>query len=342
VKEAERLRQELADRKTRTVQRTAGIDFPCSGRKSKQLLVARQLTKAFGPKPILTGMNLTLTAGMRLGLLGPNGSGKTTLLGLLAGTVAPDGGELERAEALQVVSFDQHRAALDPTLSLRRALAPEGDMVSYRDRPIHVVSWAKRFLFRTDQLEMPVSRLSGGEQARLRIAQLMLHPADLLLLDEPTTDLDIATVEVLEDSLVDFPGAVVLVTHDRLLLTRVVTRILALDGTGQSVCFADYAQWEAARKREAPESHSTAPKPLRRDAQRGTRLSALEKREWEQMEQQIEAAEALLAACQRALDDPAIASDPVAVRERYDARETTRIAVETLYARWATLEEKQR
>jgi len=342
VKEAGRLRQELDDLKTRTVQRTAGIDFTYSDRQSKKLLVARQLTKAFGLRPILNGMDLTLTAGMRLGLLGPNGSGKTTLLRLLAGLAAPDGGEIERAADLHVVYFDQDRAALDPDLSVRRALVPEGDMVLYRGHPLHVASWAKRFLFRPDQLETPVHRLSGGEQARLLIAHLMLQPADLLMLDEPTNDLDIPTLEVLEESLVDFPGALVLVTHDRFLMDRVSTLILALDGAGQGMFFADYAQWEAAWKSDRPEPRSAAPKPSRRDAHRGTRLSALEKREWEQMEQKILAAEEVLAARQRALDDPAVAADPVAVQARYEAREAARTAVATLYARWAVLEEKQR
>ena len=342
IKEAERLSQDLEDLKTRTVQRTAGIEFTSSDRQSKKLLVARQLTKVFGPKPTLKGIDLTLTAGMRLGLLGPNGSGKTTLLRLLAGITTPDGGELERAEDLRVVYFEQNRAALDPDLSVRRTLVPDGDMVSYRGRSIHVASWAKRLLFPADQLETPVHRLSGGEQARLLIARLMLQPADLLLLDEPTNDLDIPTLEVLEESLVDFPGTLVLVTHDRLLLERVSTLILALDGTGPGVFFADYAQWEAARKRETPEPRSSTPKPPRRDAQRGTRRSYLEQREWEQMEQKILAAEEVLAASQRALEDPAVASDPVAVRECYKAWEAARIAVETLYARWAELEEKQR
>src|SRR3989475_1279833 len=218
AKEAERLRQGLEDLKTRTVQQTAGIDFTHSDRKSKKLLVARRLTKAFGPKPILNGVDLILTAGMRLGLLGPNGSGKTTLLRLLARMAEPDSGGIEWAEDLQIVYFDQNRAALDPDLSVRRVLAPEGDTIIYRGQPIHVVSWAKRFLFRADQLETPVLRLSGGEQARLLIAHHMLQPADLLLLDEPTNDLDIPTLEVLEESLMDFPSALVLITHDRFLL----------------------------------------------------------------------------------------------------------------------------
>ena len=183
--------------------------------------------------------------GTHVGLIGPNGSGKTTLLDLLAGALAPDAGEIERAEGLRLVRFDQHRASLDPGQSLRRALSPEGDTVVFQGRSIHVASWAKRFLFRPEQLELPVGRLSGGEQARILIARLMREPADLLILDEPTNDLDIPTLEVLEDSLAEFAGGLVLVTHDRFMLERVSNVIVALDGEGGAETFADYAQWEA-------------------------------------------------------------------------------------------------
>jgi ATP-binding cassette subfamily F protein uup len=285
-------------------------------------------------------VDLTLTPGTRLGLLGPNGSGKTTLLRLLIGMVEPDEGEIERAEDLRMVYFDQSRETLDQSLSLKQALVPEGETVIYRGRPVHVVSWAKRFLFRPDQLELPLHRLSGGEQARVLIARLMLQPADVLILDEPTNDLDIPTLEVLEESLVDFPGALVLVTHDRFLLDRVSTILLALDGTGQSVFFADYAQWEASRSSVASETPPPPPKPPPRESQRTPRLSSREKRELAQMEQQIMEAEAMVVARQQALDEPTVASDPAAVQERYDALTTARAAVDALYARWAELEAK--
>ena len=340
IKEASRRIQELEDIKTRTRHGTAEIDFTSSDRQSKKLLVARHLTKSFDQQLILNGVDLTLTPGTRLGLLGPNGSGKTTLLRLLIGMTAPDSGEIERAEDLRIVYFDQSRETLDQSLSLKRALVPEGETVIYRGRPIHVVSWAKRFLFRPDQLELPLHRLSGGEQARVLIARLMLQPTDVLILDEPTNDLDIPTLEVLEESLVDFPGGLVLVTHDRFLLDRVSTILLALDETGRGVFFADYAQWEAARNSMVPETPPPTPKPPPRESQRTPRLSSREKRELAQMEQQILEAEAVLVACQQALDDPAIASDPAAVQERYAALAMARAAVDTLYARWAELEEK--
>jgi ATP-binding cassette subfamily F protein uup len=340
---------ELAAAQARAVTATAGIEFTASGRQSKKLLLARDLAKTMGDRRVLEGLNLTLTPGMRLGLLGASGSGKSTLLDLLAGRLTPDGGEIERADGLRVVRFSQDREGFDPALSLRRTLAPEGDAVVYRDRSVHVVSWAKRFLFRAEQLETAVGRLSGGERARLCIARLMLEPADLLLLDEPTNDLDIPTLEVLEESLAEFPGALVLVTRDRFLLDRVSTAILALDGAGGAVFYADVAQWEAARAdREAADREAQAPAPRPAPAAppprvaRGLkRLTYQEQREWEQMEETILAAETALTECQAAVEDPAVASDPAALRARWEALESARAEVARLYARWAELEVKQ-
>jgi len=340
---------ELAAAQARAVTATAGIEFTASGRQSKKLLLTRDLAKTMGDRRVLEGLNLTLTPGMRLGLLGASGSGKSTLLDLLAGRLAPDGGEIERADGLRVVRFSQDREGFDPALSLRRTLAPEGDAVVYRDRSVHVVSWAKRFLFRAEQLETAVGRLSGGERARVCIARLMLEPADLLLLDEPTNDLDIPTLEVLEESLAEFPGALVLVTRDRFLLDRVSTAILALDGAGGAVFYADVAQWEAARAdREATDREAQAlalrpapAAPSPRIARGLKRLTYQEQREWEQMEETILAAETALTECQAAVEDPAVASDPAALRARWEALESARAEVARLYARWAELEAKQ-
>jgi ATP-binding cassette subfamily F protein uup len=353
VKAAGRLIQELDEARARAAGAAVGIDFTPSGRLSKKLLVTRNVAKTVGGRRLLAGLNLTLTPGMRLGLLGASGSGKSTLLNLLAGTLTPDAGAIERAEGLRVVRFDQEREGLDPAVSLRRALAPEGDAVVYRDRSVHVVSWAKRFLFRPEQLETTVGRLSGGERARILIARLMLQPADLLILDEPTNDLDIPTLEVLEESLADFPGALVLVTRDRFLLERVSTVVLALDGTGGATFFADYAQWESAREdtdRDAgdraeapvPTVVEARARPPEREGPEVRRLTYLEKREWEQMERTILEAEEACAVCQEAVEDPAVASDPIALRERWAALEAAQAEVDRLYRRWAELEEKQR
>src|SRR5713101_4624435 len=340
IKEAGRLIAELGDARARGSVATAGIDFTSSQRRTRRLLVARGLAKALGGRTLIRGLDLTITPGTRIGLMGPNGSGKTTLLNLLAGALAPDAGDIERAEGLRLVRFEQHRAGLDPARSLRRALAPEGETVVFQGRSVHVASWAKRFLFRPEQLEMPVGRLSGGEQARVLIARVMCEPADLLILDEPTNDLDIPTLEVLEDSLAEFDGGLVLVTHDRFMLDRVSTVILSLDGEGGAETYADYAQWEAARTQRAPAPRAAADPPPR-ERPRAKRLGYLEQREWEGMERAILDAENAVVACRRAAEDPEIASDPAALQARYTALETARAEVARLYDRWAELETKQ-
>ncbi|HET9229071.1 MAG TPA: ABC-F family ATP-binding cassette domain-containing protein [Thermoanaerobaculia bacterium] len=343
IQEAERLISELDEIKERTgpaAQARVGLDFNASDRKTKKLLVATGLSKSFDGRKIVSNLDVKLTPGVRLGLLGPNGSGKTTLLSLLDGTLEPDAGKIERAEWLKTVRFEQGRETLDRSVSLRRALAPEGDSVLYQGRSVHVASWAKRFLFRSEQLDTPVSRLSGGEQARILIARLMLQPADLLILDEPTNDLDIPTLEVLEESLLEFPGALVLVTHDRYLLESVSTLVLALDGKGRAQYFADYQQWEAHR--ETPQAAPKAvPKPPPPKEEKPKRLSYKEKLEWEQMEQKILEAEDALAAAQQALEEPSVATDFAKLQTRTAELDRARQEVERLYARWAELEEKR-
>jgi ATP-binding cassette subfamily F protein uup len=345
IDQAGRMIHELQDIESRQAQGSAGIDFTASGRKSKQLLIAKEVEKSLGGKLIISGVDILLGPGERIGLLGPNGSGKTTILKLLAGTVEPDKGTITRADRLRVVTFEQHRESLDLQATLRRALTPAGgDAVVYQDRSVHLVSWAKRFLFKPEQLALPVSRLSGGEQARLLIARLMLEPADLLILDEPTNDLDIPTLDVLEDSLLEFTGALVLVTHDRWLLDRVSTRLLALDGMGRAEWFADYAQWEEAQVRKAAQERKSqiakeSFAPAGTSKRKG--LSYKEQKEWDQIEGKILEAEETVMTCQAAANDPAIASSATDLQERYAALHAAQAEVEHLYARWAELEEKR-
>jgi len=349
IDSAGQLIDELNNIEARRGQGPAGIDFTSSGRRSKQLVVATDLGKSLGGKPIVMHLELLLGPGQRIGLLGPNGSGKTTLLKLLAGTLKPDSGTITRADKLRVVTFEQHRESLDQQATLRRALAPSGDAVVYQDRSVHIVSWAKRFLFKPEQLDLPVSRLSGGEQARLLIARLMLQPADLLILDEPTNDLDIPTLDVLEDSLLEFPGALVLVTHDRWLLDRVSTMLLALDGQGNAEWFADYAQWEGSQARKGSANSQSNPAVRTRskgdgESSTSTKRKALsyrEQQEWDKIEQKIAKAEAVVTTCQAAANDPAIVADAEALRTRYAELESAQAEVERLYARWAELEAMQ-
>jgi ABC transport system ATP-binding/permease protein len=341
IKQAGRLIEELEDARARGLAATAGIDFTSSQRRTRRLLVVRGLTVSRGGRTLVSGLDLVVTPGTRVGLIGPNGSGKTTLLEVLAGVAPPDAGEIERADGLRIVRFEQQRAALDPAQNLRRALAPEGDTVTWQGRSVHVAAWAKRFLFRPEQLEVLVGNLSGGEQARILIARLMREPADLLILDEPTNDLDIPTLEVLEDSLAEFDGALVLVTHDRFMLERVSTVIVALDGRGGTATFADYAQWESVQTTVEPAQRKAPDRAAEASRQRPKRLGYREQREWEGMEQAILDAERAVEACQGAVEDPAIVSDPTALQQRYAALEAARADVDRLYARWAELEAKQ-
>ncbi|HEV8628848.1 MAG TPA: ABC-F family ATP-binding cassette domain-containing protein [Thermoanaerobaculia bacterium] len=340
VDAAQSLIAELSEARERAaITASAGIDFTASGRRTKRLWTGEGLSKRFGDRTILASLDLELVAGSRLGILGPNGSGKTTLLRLIVGELPPDDGTIQRAERLQVVYFDQNRESVDPESTLARALAPEGDHVVYRGRSLHVASWAARFLFRAEQLRTPVSRLSGGERARIAIARLMLRPADVLVLDEPTNDLDIPTLDVLEESLLEHEGAIVLVTHDRLLLDRVSNGILALDGEGGAERFADVAQWLERRQARAPRAKA-APAAAPPSKPRAKKLSYREQQEWDGMEGAVLAAEERLGAADAAVADPAVATDAAALQGRAAAAAAARVEVERLYARWAELEGK--
>jgi ATP-binding cassette subfamily F protein uup len=347
IDKAGELMGELADLNARRRSGTALIDFSATDRKTKRLIELEDVSCEMGGRTLFTGLNCVITAGMRVGLVGPNGSGKTSLLRLLRGETLPTSGEIHRADWLRIVYFDQTRE-LDPDVTLRRALAPEGDSVVYQDRLIHVAAWAAKFLFAGEQLNQPVGRLSGGERARVLIAQLMLQPADLLLLDEPTNDLDIPTLDILEESLLEFRGSLVLVTHDRYMLDRVSTVVLGLDGEGNAELFADYSQWESwleenkdAAKNDARLVARTSVPESGRQASGKKKLSYLEAREYEAIEQRVAEAEHVLQAKRVQLEDPEIVSDGprlVAVHAEMEAAQET---VDTLYARWAELEKKK-
>ncbi len=342
IDKASELMGELADLKTRSRSGTAQIDFSATDRQTKRLVELEGVSYSVPGRQLFSRIDFIIANGMRVGLVGPNGSGKTTLLRLLQGELNPDAGKIRRAQALQIVYFDQTRR-LDPDVTLRRALAPDSDAVVYQDRVIHVASWASRFLFTGEQLNQPVGRLSGGERARLLIAKLMLQPADVLLLDEPTNDLDIPTLEILEESLLEYRGALVLVTHDRYMLDRVSTTVLGLDGRGRAERFADYSQWEAwMSESQAVKEPTGAEKPRSREQSALTRkkLSYMEAREYSTIEQRIADAEELLQARRAVLDDPAIASDAPRILAAQAELDQAQKVVDQLYERWHALEEK--
>ncbi|MES2201648.1 MAG: ABC-F family ATP-binding cassette domain-containing protein [candidate division FCPU426 bacterium] len=346
IERAGELIEELGELKYRNAQgKSVDIDFSGSERQTRRLVEATGVSKSLGGRKLFGPLDLLLKPGDKLGLLGENGSGKSTLLKMLSGEQVPDSGALRRVDQLKIVTFDQHRDQLDMKQTLRKALCENGDYVHYKGSPIHVAGWATRFLFSKDQLDVSLNRLSGGEQSRVLIARLMLRPADLLLLDEPTNDLDIPSLEVLETSLAEFPGALVLVTHDRYLLDSVSKQILALDGKGNAEFFADLAQWEEFKadekksKKKGPSASSIAPPAPAQAPKKG--LSTNESNELKNMESAIKQAEEKLAEARRKLEDPKVAADVPKLLERQEKVDLAQAKVEALFHRWDELEKKR-
>ncbi len=342
IKQAGELQRTLHTIKEQNAQdKTVQIDFDASHSKTQKLIEVRRLDMWRSGKLLFQHLNFTLSPGTCLGILGSNGSGKSSLIHLLKGDLRPDVGSIKKADDLRIVTFGQKREQLEQNQTLKHALSPEGDHVVYRERSIHIVSWAKRFLFTNQQLGLPVSKLSGGEQARVLIANLMRTPADILLLDEPTNDLDIPTLEVLEESLNEFPGAIVLITHDRFLLDRLSDQLLSLDGDGKISFFADYFQWCQARggttKRES------LSKSLARSKKTGTKahpqkLSHDERKELSRIDKKIEKAHDKVTSLKQQFEDSEIQSNSEKLVLLSEALQEAEERVNLLYRRWEELE----
>ena len=344
IDSAHELIGKLAEVDARSRVATAAISFDATDRQTKRLIELQHVSLAPGGREIVQGLSFGLTNGTRLGLVGPNGSGKTTILRAMSGDLQPSAGTVHRAANLRMVYFSQMRE-IDTSLTLRRALAPDADAVVYGDRVVHVASYAAKFLFTSEQLNQPVERLSGGERARVLLARLMLQPADVLMLDEPTNDLDIPTLEILEEALLEFKGALVLVTHDRYLLDRVSDVVIGLDGKGGAGIFADYSQWEAWRAQGSPPKGRTtpaseAPVPAAAATAARKKLSYLEQREWEAIDDRVSAADARVAAAAERMSDPAIGTDAVALSVALEDLQTAQAEHDTLLERWMELSEK--
>jgi ATP-binding cassette subfamily F protein uup len=344
IQQAGELVSQLSDLKSRNTQQGAAqLDFAGTARQTRKLLVADKVSKTLGDRKLFEDVSFVLGPGTKLGLLGPNGAGKTTLIRLITGQLQPDAGTIKRADQLKVVVFDQARAALDQNQTLRQALGSGVEQLVFRGQTIHISGWAQRFLFRSEQLDMAVRDLSGGEQSRIFLARLMLMPADVLILDEPTNDLDIPTLEVLEESLSDFPGALVLVTHDRYLLDRMSTEILGLDGKGGAQIYADREQFDRARQAR-PEKASEKPqsKPeAKPKAAPAKKLNWNDQRELDQMEEKVLAAETEVERCQQLLGDPAVMADRHKMTEASKQAADAQATVDRLYHRWQELEAKR-
>lgn len=340
VSRAQNMIEELAFVRSRNQKPRAEISFTSSERQTQKLITAHNVTKSISGRQLFQGVNLILSPGTRLGIVGKNGTGKSTLMKILSEQIKPDMGTLKYADDLKLVYFDQHREQIPLDITLKTALCESGDMVSYMGHSIHVNGWAARFLFPPERLTLPVRCLSGGERARILIARLMLQPADVLFLDEPTNDLDIPTLEVMEESLKNFAGVVVLISHDRHLMDSLCTQILSLGGEGDPQLYSGYKQWEMAQRPVKKEDKAPSFKtPASPPSPTKKRLSYMEQKELESMEKTIEDAEKEI---QTLLEQIGAAQSSGLSLDLYQKLASAQERVDKLFHRWEELIQKQK
>jgi len=323
------------------------IGLDSSGVSGKRVVEAKGLAKAFGPRTLLKGFSTRILRGDRVAIVGPNGAGKTTLVKLLLGELAPDAGEVKLGTNLTVSYIDQARAALSPEMTLKDVLTPlGGDQVLVRGQPKHVNAYAKDFLFRDSQLRQPVRSLSGGERNRLLLARALANPANVMVLDEPTNDLDMDTLDLLEDLLADYDGTLILVSHDRDFIDRLATSTIGLDGTGRAVetpgGWADFVDQNPGFFGAPPkiEPVKAAPKPA--TAKAASKLSYKDQRRLSELETLVHDMPGKIAALETALHDPDLYSRDPAGFERFSrALEAARAQLAAAEEEWLALEERR-
>ena len=339
-------------------QGTAAMELASAPTSGKKVIEAVKLSKSFGDKQILRDFSLTVQRGDRVALVGPNGTGKTTLIRMLLGEIAPDEGTVKLGTNLQVSVFDQTRAQLDPDVSLWESLTGDkemrvsgkADQVLVRGEPKHVVGYLKEFLFDERQARAPVRSLSGGEKARLLLAKLMARESNLLVLDEPTNDLDVETLDLLQDLLGEYDGTVLIVSHDRDFLDRIATTTVAMEGDGRALVYAggwsDYqAQRAETQSAAAPEAKAAkpareAPKPEAAAKPRDG-LSFTEKHRLEELPGVIERLEAEIGKLEQLLADPELFTrEPVKFRKATEALTERQEKLSAAEEEWLVLEEK--
>jgi ATP-binding cassette subfamily F protein uup len=311
------------------------------------------VSKTFAGRPIVRDLGLRVQRGDRLGIIGPNGAGKTTLLNLITGTLAPDEGSVRLGANLQMVTLDQRRESLDPATSLTEALTGgRGETVSVAGQSRHVIGYMKDFLFTPEQARTPIGALSGGERGRLMLARAFAKPSNLLVLDEPTNDLDLETLDLLQEILADYAGTVLLVSHDRDFLDRVVTSTLASEGDGRWIEYAGgYSDMVTQRGSEAPAAGPAAepprkPKestrPERAKSAASGRLSFKDKHALERLPKRIEGLQADIARLRALLADPGLyGRDPTAFENAAAALSETEASLTAAEDEWLALEMKR-
>ena len=339
MREQRRARRERIGRVNLTLQQAA--------QSGELVFEAERASVAFGERTVIRDLDVTIMRGDRIGIVGPNGAGKSTLIRLLLGEIEPRSGRVRRGTKLQPAYYDQQRAQLQLERSLMENVCDRGDQVVVNGQARHVSGYLRDFLFRDEQLRTPAAALSGGERNRLLLARLFVSPANLLVMDEPTNDLDIDTLELLEEMATDFSGTLLLVSHDRAFLDHVVTSLLVLDGNGGVEEFVGgYSDWlryrseRAAAARAMPAAASRAA-PAAVAAKRNGRLGYMEQREFAALPATIEQLEAEQVELTRVVNDPQFyAGDAAAVQGRLQQLQQLAARIETAYARWAALEDK--
>ena len=275
--------------------------------RSKAVIEADRASKSYGDRAIIRDFTLRIQRGDRIGIVGPNGAGKTTLLKLLTGELQPDEGKVERAKTLSGIVIDQQRKLMEPTKRVRDVLAEGGDWIDVRGSKKHIKGYLKEFLFSPELTEAPVGSLSGGERSRLLLAREFAREANLLVLDEPTNDLDLETLDLLQEVIADYEGTVLIVSHDRDFLDRTVTITLGLDGSGKvDIVAGGYEDWAKRRATQAPTQ--TKPKAAAvvedRKPAPTAKLSYKDQRDLDRLPAEIERLEAEIAAVEDILHDP--------------------------------------
>jgi ABC transport system ATP-binding/permease protein len=315
-----------------------------AGRLSGRVVIeARGVTKRYGERAIVQGFSTRILRGDRVGIVGPNGAGKTTLLRLLTGELAPNEGEVRLGTNLEVARFDQRREQLDPERTPWETLcAAGGDQVRVQGRFRHVVGYLRDFLFREEQTRQPVRALSGGERNRLLLAKILAEPANLLVLDEPTNDLDVETLDLLEEVLGDYEGTLLLVSHDRDFLDRLVTSTIAYEGPGR---WREYAGGYSDWVRQRPAAGSPTPAPARKPALRPqrpperSRFDSRLQRELDRLPDRMAKVEVEIAATEERLADPGLyRRDPAGFQRLGEALERLRADLAAMEERWLELE----